>query len=92
MNSIKTVFVNVKGIDWDLEDEDGVVDVSLPINVDELLVEIDEDIDPYEKYTEDGSMCGFEVLCEAVVEELSTQYGFCLYGIDEVVVLRVEQN
>lgn len=90
MNGIKTIFVKVSGIDWDLSDEEEIVDAELPTDIDELLVEVDESVDPYEKYTTGGFMSGFEVLAEAVVEELSTIYGFCLNGIDDIEILRVE--
>lgn len=90
MNGIKTVFIKVSGIDWDLSDDEEIIDAELPTDIDELLIEVDESVDPYEKYTSEGFMSGFEVLAEEVVEELSTIYGFCLNGIDDIEILRVE--
>ena len=83
------VNVKVKGIEWDLDGEDGepLALSELPIDIDSYEVELDENVDVYEKWREDGGMTGFDILCENLVEQLSCEYGFCINGIDEIEVL-----
>lgn len=80
----KFVKVNAKNIIWDLDDYE---DADLPNNVYDIDVEIDEDIDPLEQWREDGGQTGYEVLCEALVDQLSDEYGFCIIGIEDVEIV-----
>lgn len=83
------VNVKVKGIDWDTLDDDGepISCPELPLDIDSYEVELDEDVDVYEKWCEDGGQTGFDILCENLVDQLSCEYGFCINGIDEIEVL-----
>lgn len=77
--------VNVSGIKWDLDDVDEECD--LPESIDDFEVEIDFNVDPYETWREDGGETGYDIMTEALVEQLSNEYGFCIEGIDNVKIL-----
>lgn len=94
MNSVyfpemQYVNVKVKGIEWDTTDDDGepISCPDLPTDIDSYEVELGEDVDVHERWREDGGMTGFDELCEMLVDQLSSEYGFCINGIDEVEVL-----
>ena len=77
--------VNVSGIKWDLDDIDEECD--LPESVEDFEVEIDSDVDPYEMWREDGGKTGYNIMTEALVEQLSNDYGFCIEDIDNVEII-----
>lgn len=84
-------YVNVKvnGIEWDTTNDDGepISVPDLPVDIDSYEVELDKDVDVYEKWREDGGFTGFDILCEMLTDQLSCEYGFCINGIDEIEVL-----
>lgn len=80
----KFVKVNAKDIIWDIDDYE---DADLPNNVYDIDVEVDEDVDPFEQWREDGEQTGYEVLCEALTDQLSDEYGFCIIGIEDVEIV-----
>ena len=78
----KFVKVNIGNIIWeDSHDQD------LPSNIQEYEVEIDEDIDPSEKWCEDGYQTGYDTLCETLTHQLSYEYGFYIIDIENVEVI-----
>lgn len=90
MNSIvfpikKFVKVNASDIIWDCDED--YFDLGLPPNVQDYEVEVDEDVDPFEQWREDGGQTGFDILCEALTDQLSDEYGFCIMSIENVEVI-----
>lgn len=85
----KFVKVNVSDIIWDCDEdyEETCLDWGLPPNVQDYEVEVDEDVDPFEQWREDGGQTGYEALCEALTDQLSDEYGFCIISIDNVEVI-----
>lgn len=83
-NNTKLVRVNAKDIIWDLDDCD---DIELPDSVYDIEVEVDEDVDPFEQWREDGGQTGFDILCESLTDCLSDEYGFCIIDIEDVEVI-----
>ena len=86
---MKYINVKVSGIEWDNTDDEGnSVDIShLPTAFDSYEVEVDENVDVYQRYTDDNSMSGFEEMCECLVDNLTCEYGFCINGIDSIEIL-----
>ena len=85
----KFVKVNASDIIWDCDEdyEETCLDCGLPSNIQEYEVEVDEDVDPFEQWREDGGQTGYEVLCEALIDQLSDEYGFCIVSIEDVEVI-----
>jgi hypothetical protein len=80
----KFVKVKVGNIIW----EDTIdLDWGLPENLQEYEVVVDEDVDPTERWCEDGSQSGYEALCEALTNQLSDEYDFRIIYIDDVEVI-----
>lgn len=99
MNSIfnrnmKYVTVRIGEIEWCNESDDGeLLDVSgLPTSIEAFEVETDEDVDPYEKWNEGNCSPGFERMCDDLAEELSDIYGFLIAWMDDIEVLKVEDE
>ena len=79
----KIVKVNAKDITWHIIYP---YNRDLPSKVLDYEVEVDEDVDPSEKWCTDG-FSGFEVLCEALYNQLSKEYSYDVICIDEVEVI-----
>ena len=83
----KTYTIKVSGINWDLYDEesDALMEAEeLPNNG---VFEIESSVDPYERWNEEGTMTGYELFCDEVVDALTEAYGFCIDSIDDIEVL-----
>jgi hypothetical protein len=78
----KIVKVNAKDIRWQFT----YYDLNLPSNVQDFEVEVDEDVDPSQKWCTVG-LSGFEVLCEDLYDQLSKEYGFEVIYIGDVEVI-----
>ena len=78
----KFVKVNARNITWQYT----YYDLNLPSNVLAFEVEVDEDVDPSEKWRTEG-LSGFEILCEALYDQLSKEYRFEVICIDDVEVI-----
>lgn len=78
----KIVKVNAKDITWQYT----YYDLNLPSNVQDFEVEVDEDVDPSQKWCTVG-LSGFEVLCEALYNQLSKEYSFEVIYIGDVEVI-----
>lgn len=85
LNIKKWVCVNAKNIIWDL---DGY-DADLPDNIYDIEVEIDFDVDPYERWCEGGGETGFDILYGTLVDQLSDEYGFCVISVENVEIIKV---
>lgn len=72
---------------WVEHKEEWCKEAGLPTNIDNFIVGKSDDYDPYEKWTEDNRQTGWEMLEEDLAEELSTEYGFCINGVDEVEIV-----
>lgn len=88
-----TVKVNIKGINWDLDDEIednpdiNYNEIGLPKNIDGYIVVKSSIYDPYEKWTEDNGTTGFDFLMNDILEELSNEFGFCIDSIEEIEII-----
>jgi hypothetical protein len=78
----KFVKVNARNITWQYT----YYDLNLPKDVMEFEVAVDEDVDPSEKWCTVG-LSGFEILCEALYDQLSKEYNFEVICIDDVEVI-----
>ena len=78
----KFVKVNAHNITWQYT----YYDLNLPSNVLAFEVEVNEDVDPSERWRGVG-LSGFEILCEALYDQLSKEYGFEVILIGDVEVI-----
>ena len=64
---IKTYTVSVSGIIWDIDEDydETCGDWGLPSNG---IFEVESSVDPYEKWNEEGTISGYELFCEEVVD------------------------
>ena len=85
-NMIKTYTISVSGINWDIDEDydDTCGDWGLPNNG---IFEVESSHDPYEKWNEEGTISGYELFCEEVVDALTEEYGFCIESIDDIEVI-----
>ena len=91
MNSMfsnkKFVKVNANDIIWNDSYLEYGEDYGLPSIVQNYEVELDEDVDPSERWCEDGHKSGYEVLCEVLINQLSDEYGVGIIYIEDVEVI-----
>lgn len=90
-DTIKIYKISVSGITWDIDEDydDTCGDWGLPENG---VFEVESSNDPYEKWTEEGTISGYELFCEDVVDALTEEYGFCIESIDDIEVINEIEN
>ena len=89
MNSMfsakKFVNVNANDITWDASGHE--LELNLPSNVQDYEVKVDVDVDPSERWCEDGRQSGYEILCDELTRQLSDEYGQPIIDIADVEVI-----
>lgn len=95
--SIKTVFINAKGIQWNTEDDSLDDDAEelcddLPTEVQNIPFDAGYLRECFSELLDSDSHADIDnIIDELTVEYLTDTYGYCIFGIDEISLSKVNK-